>query len=125
MLHVLSIPRDSHCEYDTLLAFCCDCKYPHECSKNSEKRKELRSEGRFVILSRQTRQGIPGKLHCIVVRIHRMIIGVSKRARLSLRKKNIKVLDGYHSAELGGGHFGRDKTLLKLSEQFYWLGMVN
>ena len=34
----------------------------------------------------------------------------------------MKVLDGCHSAELGGGHFGRDKTLLKISERF---GMVN
>eukprot|EP00731_Ephydatia_muelleri_P010481 Em0005g1067a len=34
----------------------------------------------------------------------------------------MKVLDGSHSAELGGGHFGRDKTLLKISERF---GMVN
>ena len=23
-------------EYDTLLAFCCDCKYPPECSKNEK-----------------------------------------------------------------------------------------
>ncbi|KAL5517173.1 hypothetical protein EMCRGX_G002666 [Ephydatia muelleri] len=37
----------------------------------------------------------------------------------------MKVLDGCHSAELGGGHFGRDKTLLKISERFYWIGMVN
>ena len=37
----------------------------------------------------------------------------------------MKVLDGCHSAELGGGHFSRNKTLLKISEQFYWLGMVN
>ena len=31
----------------------------------SKKRKEFLSEERFVILSRQTQQGIPGKLHCI------------------------------------------------------------
>ena len=37
----------------------------------------------------------------------------------------MKVLDGCHSAELGGGHFGRDKTLLKISERSYWIGMVN
>eukprot|EP00731_Ephydatia_muelleri_P027168 Em0019g41a len=37
----------------------------------------------------------------------------------------MKVLDGCHSAELGGGHFGRVKTLLKISERFYWIGMVN
>ena len=81
--------------------------------------KNFISEGRFVILSRQTQQRIPGKLHCIVVRMLRMIY---KRARLSRRKKKMIVLDG---AVLGGGHFGRVKTLLKISERFYWLGTVN
>ena len=37
----------------------------------------------------------------------------------------MKILDDCHSAELGGGYFGRDKTLLKISERFYWIGMVN
>ena len=36
-----------------------------------------------------------------------------------------QVLEGCHSDELGGGHFGRDKTLAKVSERYYWLGMVN
>ena len=35
-----------------------------------------------------------------------------------------QVLKGCHSSELGGGHFGRDKTLAKVSERYYWLGMV-
>ena len=35
-----------------------------------------------------------------------------------------QVLEGCHSSELGGGHFGRDKTLTKVSERYYWLGMV-
>ena len=28
-----------------------------------------------------------------------------------------QVLEGCHSAKLGGGHFGRDKTLQKISER--------
>ena len=36
-----------------------------------------------------------------------------------------QVLEGCHSQGLGGGHFGRDKTLAKLSERYYWVGMVD
>ena len=35
-----------------------------------------------------------------------------------------QVLEGCHSSGLGGGHAGRDKTLSKVSERCYWLGMV-
>lgn len=36
----------------------------------------------------------------------------------------MKVLEGCHGSELGGGHFGRDKTLAKINERYYWMGMV-
>ena len=29
------------------------------------------------------------------------------------------VLQGCHADELGGGHFGRDETLAKVSERYY------
>ena len=32
----LSLQRMEQREYDVLLAFCCDCKYPPECSKNEK-----------------------------------------------------------------------------------------
>ena len=35
------------------------------------------------------------------------------------------VLEGSHSGELGCGHFGREKTLAKIGERYYWLGMVD
>ncbi|KAL5460002.1 hypothetical protein EMCRGX_G033410 [Ephydatia muelleri] len=95
-------------EYDTLLAFCCDCKYPPECSKN-EKDCIRRRAKNFIV-----KEGLL---------FHRD--KHNKEYRVVTKKEKMKVLDGCHSAELGGGHFGRDKTLLKISERFYWIGMVN
>ena len=60
---------DTSWQYDMLLAFCCDCKYVPTRVFNERKglyptkSKELHSEGRFAILSRQRQQGIPSKLH--------------------------------------------------------------
>ncbi|KAL5505415.1 hypothetical protein EMCRGX_G006842 [Ephydatia muelleri] len=95
-------------EYDTLLAFCCDCKYPPECSKN-EKDYIRRRAKNFIV-----KEGL------LFYRDKH-----NKEYRVVTKKEKMKVLDGCHSAELGGGHFGRDKTLLKISERFYWIGMVN
>eukprot|EP00731_Ephydatia_muelleri_P003894 Em0002g70a len=95
-------------EYDTLLAFCCDCKYPPECSKN-EKDCIRRRAKNFIV-----KEGL------LFYRDKH-----NKEYRVVTKKEKMKVLDGCHSAELGGGHFGRDKTLLKISERFYWIGMVN
>ena len=40
-------------------------------------------------------------------------------------KDKQKVLERYHCAELGGGHFGRDKMLTKIADRFYWRGMID
>ena len=36
----------------------------------------------------------------------------------------MKILEACHSDGLGGGHFGRDKTFFKVSERFYWVGIL-
>ena len=38
--------------------------------------------------------------------------------------QKMEVLEQCHASVFGGGHFGRDKTLSKVSERFYWQGMV-
>ncbi|KAL5481656.1 hypothetical protein EMCRGX_G021861 [Ephydatia muelleri] len=83
-------------EYDTLLAFCCDCKYPPECSKN-EKDCIRKREKNFIVKEDKH----------------------NKEYRVVTKKEQMIVLDGCHIAELGGGHFSRDKTLLKISKRFY------
>ena len=42
-----------------------------------------------------------------------------------LESQKRQVLEGCHSDELRREHFGQDKTLAKVSERYYWLGMVN
>ena len=51
--------------------------------------------------------------------------GVHFTLQVVVESQKRHVLEGCHSDELGGGHFGRDKTLSKVSERYYWLGMVN
>ena len=45
-------------------------------------------------------------------------------SNLILKKDRQNVLEGCHCAELGGVHFGRDKTHSKIAERSYWRGMV-
>ena len=33
-------------------------------------------------------------------------------------------MEGCHCDELGDGHFGRDKTFAKVTERFYWVGII-
>ena len=42
-----------------------------------------------------------------------------------LTKRNLHgVLKAYHDNPVFGGHFGRDKTYKKISQQYYWKGML-
>lgn len=35
----------------------------------------------------------------------------------------VRIMQEVHGNVVGGGHFGRDKTLAKLAERYYWVGM--
>ena len=52
--------------------------------------------------------------------------GTKKNQNLLVIRDSQKqqILEGCHSNKLGGGHFGRDKTLSKVSERYHWKGIV-
>lgn len=56
-------------------------------------------------------------MHCYN-KLSCMIMQVVKKS------EKIRIIQCCHDLGLGGGHFGRDKTLAKVSERYYWLGMV-
>ena len=41
-----------------------------------------------------------------------------------LTKRNLHVLKACHDNPVFGGHFGRDKTYKKISQRYYWKGML-
>ena len=51
-------------------------------------------------------------------------LGLRERRVVRMDEKNT-ILRDCHEAEIGGGHFKRDKTFGKISERFYWNGMMN
>ncbi len=38
-----------------------------------------------------------------------------------LQNQKDQILEACHASAAGGGHFGRDKTLGKVTERYYWL----
>ena len=42
-----------------------------------------------------------------------------------LQNQKDQILEACHASAAGGGHFGRDKTLGKVTERYYWLGIVD
>ncbi|KAL5518218.1 hypothetical protein EMCRGX_G003909 [Ephydatia muelleri] len=92
-------------EYGVLLAFCCNRIYPPLYNKNE--RDCLRKRAKSFVV----KEG---------VLFYRDKEGGDFQVVTEKNKQN--VLEG---CELGGGHFGRDKTLSKIAERFYWRGMVD
>ena len=52
--------------------------------------------------------------------------GLGARERRVIRmEEKMRILRDCHEAEIGGGHFKRDKTYGKISERFYWQGLMS
>ena len=51
--------------------------------------------------------------------------GVVKHGKNEVLTKNRveDILRAFHDSPVSGGHFGRDKTLSKLAERYYWKGI--
>ena len=53
-----------------------------------------------------------------------IIIGDLLHMQVVTASQKMQEFEGCHSSELGGGHFGQDKTLAKITERLYWQGTV-
>ena len=112
-------------EYETILNYVTRGDYPAGATKQQKRairRKVEARNGNSINTNSNKFVAKDGVLNYVDCRPD----GLGLRARRVVRiEEKTKILRDCHEAETGGGHFKRDKTYGKISERFYWNGMMN
>ena len=111
-------------EYETIVNYLTRGEYPAGISK--EQKRAIR---RKVAEEVQTLQTVRNKFVAkdgVLYYVDNRPDGLGARERRVIRmEEKMGILRDCHEAEIGGGHFKRDKTYGKISERFYWHGLMS
>ncbi len=75
-----------------------------------------------VGISKDEKRKMRSKARSYFVEDAQLKYGKQRRLVVQDSEKN-RILEAYHCNINGGGHFGRNKTFLKLSERYFWKAM--
>ena len=110
-------------EYETILKYLTRGEYPAGISKEQKRaiRRKVEERGENA-----TNKNKFAAKDGVLYFLDRNADGLGLRERRVVRmKEKMRILQDCHESEIGGGHFKRDKTYGKISERFYWQGMMN
>ena len=109
-------------QYEIIYNYVTRGEYPAQSSK--EQKRSIRR----MVQSRNADDGLHKKFITkdgVLYFVDKKSDGLGLRERRVVRlEESTSIIRACHEAEIGGGHFKRDKTFVKISERFYWNGMM-
>ena len=109
-------------KYQVIYNYVCRGEYPAQSSK--EQKRSIRR----MVESRSADEGLHIKFTAkdgVLYFVDKKPDGLGLRERKVVRmEESTSIIRECHEAVIGGGHFKRDKTFGKISERFYWQGMM-
>ena len=109
-------------QYEIIYNYVTRGEYPAQSSK--EQKRSIRR----MVQSRNADDGLHKKFITkdgVLYFVDKKSDGLGLRERRVVRlEESTSIIRECHEAEIGGGHFKRDKTFGKISERFYWHGMM-